>query len=222
MTGMRQVVVSRCIGAAATLALLAAPTAARAANMSFDQVENGGTVVSSGGGNYVGSDIIFEYITYAGGAAFCGPVANTTTGSNINCLLDFDTATGDFVLTAPSGLYDQFGALLPGLDGSSVTVLSGSIASFAPIDFGSGLVAFFSSGSDTKLQALLDFFGINATDSSVFDFANSELDILPDGTVQEADLTNDITPFETPEPGLLALFGMGLLGVGRRFARGRS
>jgi len=222
MTGMGQGMASRFVGAAAVLALLAAPTAARAAIMTFDQVENGGTVLSSGGGNYVGSNIIFEYITYAGNAAFCGSSFDSNTGSNTNCLLDFDTASGTFTLTAPNGLYDEFGVLLPGLDGSSVGVLSGTINGFTPISIGGELVAFFSFGADTKLQALLDFFGINANDQSIFDFANSELDILPDGTVQEADLTNDITPFETPEPGLLALFGMGLLGVGRRFARSRS
>lgn len=186
---------------------LALPSMARAADISFDQAspsEQGGTVTASGGGNYVGTDIFFDHIEYNQVDVYCDASQGTT---STNCLLNFDTAANTFVLTAPAGLYDASGNLLPTLDGSSITVLSGSFTGFVDV-LGQDFV---STGVDTKNAALLAFFGIT---SNSFVFNNTDIHTSTDGTVRQADIVNSV-----PEPGLLTLFGLGLLGVGRKFAR---
>ena len=186
---------------------LALPTTVQAASINFDQAnpsEQGGTVTASSGGNYVGTDIFFDQIAFDGSSVYCDASKGTT---STNCLLNFNTATNSFELTAPAGLYDPAGALLPNLDGSSITVLSGTFTDFADA-FGT---FFFAQGQDTKNQALLDYFGITSTN---FTFNTTEIHTGTNGAVAEADIVNSV-----PEPGLLTLFGLGLLGVRRKLAR---
>jgi hypothetical protein len=196
----------------AVFAMLATPTAARAdLIIHFDQtVAEGGTVLADG----TGEDIVFDLITLEDNgtilaSAQCGLDASEA------CLLDFNTNTGFFQLTAPNGLYDA------GPDNAAYTadtgaeigtneslILDGNITQVVAYTS----VAAVLQGVDTKNAALLDFFNIDATN---FKFLNSELYFSGFGqdNVDEADLINSV-----PEPGLLMMFGLGLLGVGRRLA----
>jgi len=195
--------------ATVALALLITPWTAHAATINFDQVIDGGTITDLGGGDYEGEDIIFNTITYVGTTVYCN---DPTTGGQENCLLNFNTSTGDFDVTSDAGLFDLVGAI-PGGTGP-LTVLEGTIE-----DWGVLVGTIFGGvGVDSKHQALLDYFGITDTN---FRFVNTE--IFTDGfdrygvaQVNDADIVNSV-----PEPGILALFGLGLLGVGRQLARRR-
>lgn len=200
--------------AAVALALLIVPASAHAATViNFDQVSQGGTVTDDGFGNAVGTNIVFEFITYENpvgttvSTAYCGTLATD------NCLLNFNSGTGSFIVTAPSGLYE--GDLTTQIAPPGSSVVTGTITNvlaWVPT------VGFFATGVDTKNQALLDYFGVTATN---FNFTNTEILLFlnPSGTVTEADFSNFPV---VPEPGLLALFGLGLVGVGRQLARRRT
>jgi MYXO-CTERM domain-containing protein len=214
----------------AAFVTLAAPQAAHAELIiDFDNVFDGGTITSLGGGEWKGEDIIFTTINLVDTStatvllsAQCGnstdpsgAYADAKTSGDA-CLLDFNTATGLFQLTAPNGVYADLdsssynGALGSQIVGDGQTVLE-STNWDGTVPF-SGLFA--AAGTDSKNAALLRYFGITATN---FSFLNSDFYVSATGAVTEADLTNSI-----PEPGLLTLFGLGLLGVGRKFARRRT
>jgi hypothetical protein len=206
---------ARALFVTGALALVLLPVSAQAETIRFDQFQQGGTLTSAG----VGTNIIFEYITYDANddgniddIAYCGSTFTLPTGTNTNCYLNFDTSTGSFVLSTDpnAGLYSSTFSLITGT--LSSVVLSGTFTT-AGFD-GTGL-NFTATGYDTKNQALLDYFGVLATN---FTFNNTEILVDSRGGIDNADIVN--TP-AVPEPGLLALFGLGLLGVGRKLARRR-
>lgn len=215
------------LAASAGLALLVAPSAANAALIiDFDQlVLDGGTLTPSGGGNAVGTDIIFTAIylrdtssstTLAG--VQCGSATSSGAATTANaCQLDFNTATQSFVMTAPGGLYDIGPDGLPySADRGGLVAANGAVV-LSSSSFAWTLLSnfFLADGVDSKNADLLSFFGISATS---FRFLNTEI-YFGSGrnNVLEADLVNMI-----PEPGVLALFGVGLLGLGRRLMRRRA
>jgi hypothetical protein len=165
----------------------------------------------TGAGPFVGTDIIFEFIVNesTGTTVYCG-VLQGDGSTDTNCLLNFDTAADSFVLTAPSGLYDETGALLAA---GPITLLEGTFSDFGLI----GTTIFGAEGPDTKSEVLLRLLGLDPAQVQ-FTYSNSELRVAADGTVLEADLSNT----SVPEPGVLALFGLGLVAAGRRFARRRG
>lgn len=179
----------------------------------FDNVNfDGGTFTDLGGGNYSGSNILFDTILYKDTAtgiiagAQCGA---STTGGTIaeTCKLDFNTLANTITLTSPTGLWDtgpnfqpydaDRGAFIPGTIGN---VLTGSFSVFNNVG---GLFA--GAGSDVKDPDLLAFFGLSP--STPFTFLNTELHIVG-GAVVEGDLTNLVA---VPEPATMTLLGLGLI-----------
>lgn len=195
------------------------PSLAGAAIIRFDQVNQGGTVTGTNPGPFVGTDIVFEFITYDDGVnpiqtVFCGTPTFSgvaLTGTDEKCYLNFDTATNTFEVTVAGLLIDDSGVNT--IAGTSGVLLSGTFNTFEVDATG---LQFSATGIDTKNEALLEFFGIDP--SLNFSFNNTEIRTLSDGTVTQADLVNTAVP----EPGIIALFGLGLLAAGRRMVRSRA
>jgi PEP-CTERM motif-containing protein len=209
------------IAATALMCVVGMGTKADAALIiDFDNIVFDGGTVTQSGGNWIGTNVIFDSI-FLKDTTLVDPIAGvqcgaTNTGTAAatpaeTCKLNFNTATNTFTVTAPSGLYAIGTDLLPysadrgGLVvAAGSTVLTGSFTSFGGI----GGVVFGASGVDTKNAALLQFFGLSANTN--FTFANTEIFMGPNGVVTEADLTNMA---QVPEPMSMALLGLGLVGV---------
>ena len=215
-----------CTAAGLFLLALAVPSSSEAALIiRFDNVTTtGGTITDLGGGNFTGDNILFDQITLEDDVTHvifktvqCG-LSNAQA-----CELDFSTITGSFVLTAPGGLYDAGadgvynGVTGPQISPNGTVVLSGVIATAGAVcsPF-TGECSFSAFGTDTKDPNLLAFFGVTANN---LQFANTEIYFDSNGNVTQEDLINHGDIISIPEPGMLTLFGLGLLGVGRRFRR---
>ena len=218
------------LGVALSLALGAGASRAEAASIIHfdDPLLSGGTVTSSGGFFY-GNDIPFSLITLEDSvtnatikAAQCGLTAADA------CLLDFNTETGTFTLTAPGGLYttgadfveyNDAGALISA--GPDLLVLLGTIFDangFVGID-GSGAVGL--TGVDTKDPLLLAYFGVP---NELLIFTETNIFFGSAGSVFESDLINTSTSGGTqqlPEPATLTLLGLGVAGGLAKYARRR-
>jgi hypothetical protein len=214
----------RCLmTAAATLTVMALGVApARAALiLDFENLEaDGGTVTPLGGGNYSGTNILFQEI-YLVDTVTNVRLAGVQCGLTVagSCLLNFNTLTGTFVLTDPGGLYNIGPDLIAYTADTGALVLAAGqnvLTGTGFTSFGEIGLIFGANGTDTKNETLLRFFGLA---SSQFIFANTEILVNAQGEVQEADLTNRAA---VPEPTALSLFGLGFLAVGRAFRRRRN
>ena len=221
------------LGAVAATALIAGSAQAATILKFDDPFGPGGTLSYDGaGGPAVGTNIVFQTVQGLGtpandGAAnqlYCVPA----------CIANFQTGTffgldGDDYVWRMGGFFTIEGTLYDNAGGAGAAIASGVllVGSFTGerprVSEAAGLITFTGFGPDTKNDDMEAYFGLGPDTS--WDFASTEIALacpnFGGGNAFNCDIVNsDLNNIqsEVPEPGSLALFGLGLLGLaaGRR------
>jgi hypothetical protein len=199
----------------AAFAMFAMTATARASEIDFSTGDAGsGGTITTDGTYWYGTGIPLDLMTVNGTTTYdlSGTGDGAAAGTNCCAVLNFDTSTG--TLQVIGGV-----PLLGVADGT--VLLSGTFTSSTVTPIGDLLSFSVTSGTDTKSAALLTALGFDA--NTTWTFAGFTIGLASTNVggyvAQSTDIFNHGS---IPEPGLLTLFGFGLLGVGRRLTRRRT
>jgi|SwirhirootsSR2_FD_contig_31_7512685_length_770_multi_5_in_0_out_0_1 hypothetical protein len=220
----------------AALGLLAMPKPAQAALIiEFDDTQVFGGTITQVGTVTTGTNVLFDFITLQDdvtnsvvAAAQCGD--NTAQGDPSKvCVMNFtfdssNPSASTITITTLTGVYDAGADLTPyTADTGGQIVAPGGVllsGSLSGVTGGINVGAVILNGTDTKNADLLDFFSVIIAGD--FSLTSTEIFTTSTGSVKDADLINSGNIQLIPEPGMLTLFGLGLLGIGRKFRQRRN
>jgi len=203
----------------AVTGLLALSPASQAQIIGFDQPgEPGGTISWTGlkDAPVIGTGISFATVSYDGNVYDCSNCLMSFTSGLANGPLDGGIAT-----FGAGGTIEVVGGVPAAGVADGTTLVSGTFTGGAVLDQGNGFFSFQGTGPDEKDADLLAFLGVDAED---FTFSTTDIGFACVAGVCEvvnADLDNTAVP--VPEPPVVGLLGLGLLGVywqSRKRARG--
>lgn len=217
--------------AALALAVVAMPTRANAAYIfEFDDVAVHGGTVKQVGNAIIGTNVLFDLLTLEQDgtgivlkAAQCGTAATVTDACVLNFQYNLVTHTGNITMKAPKGVYDAGPDNAPDTADTGALILANNSDVFTgTLDTAGfiGATVFGAEGTDTMSSDLIDFFGVLI--SGDLALSTTDIRVARTGAVSDADAVNRGEINFIPEPGMLSLFGMGLLGIGRGLRKKRQ